>query len=454
MSQPGRALIAAQGLAGIARFVKGDAFDRDSLAAIEPPPDARHRLRALRAFRRQRDGAALARRPGRRDPAGRLSDLHRPALASAARADRPRADQPSRRPGLGHAPAHAGRDGPARRRRRLPRSSSSASTNGASSPCRSPSGSEAGLSSAAAIPLTAPRQRHGHGAAPLPGSPARTLLLRQLRRGELAGGTARRRVGAIVFAWEHSIPFVPWTIVPYWSIDALLRAVAVRLHQQSRTRYACAPAADRADRGRRVLHPVSASLQLRSAGDRGLDGLLFAALTSFDKPFNQAPSLHIALLVHHLGAVCPARAALGAVADAAVVCGRAVSVLTTYQHHFIDVPTGALLGFLCLWLWPDGRPSPLAQVSLHPRAQAARPGDALRALAPPLWRIAGIALGGAALWLLWPAVSLALVAANYAVFGAGGFQKGPDGRMSSGGARAFPALSDRRLDQFAPVDPP
>ena len=53
----------------------------------------------------------------------------------------------------------------------------------------------------------------------------------------------------------------------------------------------------------------------------GLAGLLFAALASFDKPFNQAPSLHIALLVHHLGAVCPARAALGAVADAAVVCG-------------------------------------------------------------------------------------------------------------------------------------
>ena len=56
---------------------------------------------------------------------------------------------------------------------------------------------------------------------------------------------------------------------------------------------------------------------------------------------------------------------------------------------------------------------------------AARYAVAAAALA-----IAGIALGGAALWLLWPAVSLALVAANYAVFGAGGFQKGPDGRMS------------------------
>ena len=107
-----------------------------------------------------------------------------------------------------------------------------------------------------------------------------------------------------------------------------------------------------------------------------------------------------------------------------------VSVLTTYQHHFIDVPTGALLGFLCLWLWPDGRPSPLAQISrVTDRRAAACPGDALRGCRGAL-AIAGVALGGAALWLLWPAVSLALVAANYAVFGAGGFQKGPDGRMS------------------------
>jgi hypothetical protein len=34
------------------------------------------------------------------------------------------------------------------------------------------------------------------------------------------------------------------------------------------------------------------------------------------------------------------------------------------------------------------------------------------------------------LWLLWPAVSLTLVAANYVVFGADGFQKGPDGHVS------------------------
>ena len=143
-------------------------------------------------------------------------------------------------------------------------------------------------------------------------------------------------------------------------------------------------------------------------------------------------------------------------------CGRCgsglrllgVSVLTTYQHHFIDIPTGALLGFLCLWLWPDSSTEPVGSDFAGPTSAGGCVLAARYAVAAAALAIAGIALGGAALWLLWPAVSLALVAANYAVFGAGGFQKGPDGRMSLAALALLPALSARRLDQFAPVDPP
>jgi membrane-associated phospholipid phosphatase len=69
-------------------------------------------------------------------------------------------------------------------------------------------------------------------------------------------------------------------------------------------------------------------------------------------PFNQAPSLHIAtttILFDLYSRVLP-RWTLPVTAVAALLVGA--SVLTTYQHHFIDVPTGFLLGLLCVWLWP------------------------------------------------------------------------------------------------------
>ena len=100
------------------------------------------------------------------------------------------------------------------------------------------------------------------------------------------------------------------------------------------------------------------------------------------------------------------------------------SVLTTYQHHFIDVPTGALLGFLCLYLWPDTGASPftLAAPARDPRRRRLALVYALGAAA---FAALGFAGGGAALWLLWPAVSLLLVATNYALLGPAASRRTP-----------------------------
>lgn len=92
-------------------------------------------------------------------------------------------------------------------------------------------------------------------------------------------------------------------------------------------------------------------------------------------------------------------------------------MLTTWQHHFIDVPTGALAGWLCVWLWPQAQPAPFARASLsrdrQRRRLAARYGLGALACAA-----VAFAVGGAALWLCWPALALALVALNYLLFGA------------------------------------
>jgi membrane-associated phospholipid phosphatase len=239
----------------------------------------------------------------------------------------------------------------------------------------------------------------------------------------------RHGVPSIVFSWERHIPFLAWTIIPYWSINAFYGL----------SLFVCATKAELDAHARRlltaqivavvcfILFPLEFTFQQPQT--HGFAGALFAALTSFDRPFNQAPSLHIALLVilWRLYAKHLPRLAQWPLHLWFALVGA--SVLTTYQHHFFDIPTGALLGVFCLWLWPERGTSPLATAALTADRRrlvlATRyliGGSVIAALA--LW------IGGAGWWLFWPAMSLLLVAANYAALGPEGFQKDTEGRMS------------------------
>ncbi|MGE8328978.1 phosphatase PAP2/dual specificity phosphatase family protein [Pseudomonas urmiensis] len=257
----------------------------------------------------------------------------------------------------------------------------------------------------------------------------------------------RDDVGSLVFAWETQMPLWPWTIIPYWSID-LLYGLSFLLPRSRREmdRHALALlTAQLICVASFLLWPLRFTFERPELG--GLFGWLFDVLMGFDKPFNQAPSLHIALLViiwtmfaRHV------RHPIGRIVLHGWMGLIGVSVLTTWQHHFIDLPTGALVGFLCVWLWPGEGRLPLLQARLA--------GDRKR------WRLAlrytlgaslcawpGLAMGGAWLWWLWPAVSLLLVALNYALLGAGGFQKGADGRLSvAAGWLLAPYLLGARLN--------
>ncbi len=238
----------------------------------------------------------------------------------------------------------------------------------------------------------------------------------------------RAQVGVVVFDWERHIPFLPWTILPYWLIDGLYGL----------SLFLCADRARLDTHARRLLTAQLLAVAcfllfpLRFSFERppveGLPGALFDLLGQFDRPFNQAPSLHIALMVLLWGVYLRAlpRTWHGLVHGLFALIG--VSVLTTWQHHFIDVPTGLALGALCLWLWPDDRPSPLARPALAADPARRRLGGLYLLGALACVGLAGT--GGGALWLLWPAGSLALVGAAYLVLGSAVFQKGPDGRPS------------------------
>ncbi len=246
-----------------------------------------------------------------------------------------------------------------------------------------------------------------------------------------ANAMAARRVEvpSLVFEWEHAVPLLAWTIVPYWTTNLFYVA----------SLFVCRDRSELDTHARRLLTvqllsvacfllwPLAFSFQRPPV--EGAFGAMFVALESFDQPYNQAPSLHVALTVilwtlyaRHLHGIW--RMALDA--WFALVC---ISVLTTWQHHFIDIPTGLAAGWLCVWLWPRAAPPPWR--------------SARWAHDPARWRLAAAYLvgaaacatlgtlgGGAWLWLWWPALSLALVCVNYALLGADGFQKRKDGRLS------------------------
>lgn len=239
----------------------------------------------------------------------------------------------------------------------------------------------------------------------------------------------RSDVPSLVFDWERHMPFWAWTIVPYWSIDLLygLSLLLPRTHQALKCHALRLLTAQVIAVSCFLLWPLSFSF-FRPETD-GVFGWLFQVLAGFDRPFNQAPSLHIALLV--VLWVCYAQHVQGLWrwlmhAWFALI---GLSVLTTYQHHFIDVPTGALAGWLCVWLWPQQQPGMLQGIRLADQPQRKRLGFHYAAAALILVSTALI-LGGLGLWLMWPAASLLLVALNYGIFSAAGFQKGQRGRLS------------------------
>jgi hypothetical protein len=240
----------------------------------------------------------------------------------------------------------------------------------------------------------------------------------------------RAHVPSIVFAWEASIPYWPWTIVPYWSID-LFYCVSLFICATRRELHTHALrllAVQLISVAIFVVAPLRCTFVRPETG--GLFGALLDALLLFDKPFNQAPALHISLLlilwVRYLQHLQGAWRWLLHIWFALI----GVSVLTTYQHQFFDVPTGAWAGLLCIWLFPDTARPLLATAALTRDPQRVRLALRYLATAAAL-AAAAISIGGWALWLLWASGSLLLVALTYACLDAPAFQKDEAGRMNA-----------------------
>jgi predicted protein tyrosine phosphatase len=228
--------------------------------------------------------------------------------------------------------------------------------------------------------------------------------------------TARRSgVGVFYFQWERSIPFVPFMVLPYMSIDLF---------------FVAAPFLCRTDRElltfcRRITAAILIAgicfllFPLRFAFPRphasGWIGAIFDWFRGMDAPYNLFPSLHAALWLflvdiyaRHLRGIFLA----GAMVWFALI---ALSPVLTYQHHIIDIGAGLVLAGYCFYLFRDS-PSTLPvtknqRVGLYYSAAAVL----FVALAPIFWPFSVL--------LFWPGLSLAIVAGAYFGYGPGIFRK-------------------------------
>lgn len=237
----------------------------------------------------------------------------------------------------------------------------------------------------------------------------------------LAAG--RSNVGTCFCEWELHIPFVPALILPYMSIDLffiasfLLCEDRIELHAHARRIAAAILVAGLAF----LMFPLTTGYPRPEVS--GWSGSLFQFLWSFDKPHNLVPSLHVALAsllwpvyARHT------RARLKWLVHVWFAL-MIVSPIFTWQHHLLDVWTGAMLGHLCVFAFPErlDRKLVTSGASNFRLARLYAAGSAILVLL-------AFAIGNWYWLLLWPAVSLALMTAAY-VRGSSSIFRKKDGRL-------------------------
>jgi len=223
-------------------------------------------------------------------------------------------------------------------------------------------------------------------------------------------------VRSAAFAWETRIPFLPWFIIPYWSIDLF---------------FVCAPflvstGSELQVFSKRIFFAISLAglffllFPLRLAFERpavsGFLGVLFGSLDNLYNFHNLAPSLHIALRSILWTVYVPRFRGVSRLLFEIWFVLIGLSTLFCWQHQVIDVFTGQLLGLSLIHLVRERETYPEVDLargincnwSVACKYFAGSVFFIFLASLLPLWGIV----------FLWPACSLFVVSLAY--FGSGG----------------------------------
>ncbi|MFN2623962.1 MAG: dual specificity protein phosphatase family protein [Chthoniobacterales bacterium] len=230
----------------------------------------------------------------------------------------------------------------------------------------------------------------------------------------------RANVPTLFFEWERAIPFVPVMIAPYMSIDLFFVAApfVCRTNRELTTLSKRIAAAILIGGVCFLLFPLRFAFERPHAA--GWLGAVFDWFRGMDHPYNLLPSLHITLRT--ILAELYARHMRGFLRAASniwfVLIG--LSAVLTYQHHVMDVVAGFALGAYCLYFFPESA----ARLPVVPNRRVG------------FYYLAGAFVAAALMimfwpwgaFLIWPLVSLGLMAVAYFGLGPGIFRK-QNGRL-------------------------
>jgi protein-tyrosine phosphatase/membrane-associated phospholipid phosphatase len=225
----------------------------------------------------------------------------------------------------------------------------------------------------------------------------------------------RSHVGSFYFEWERAIPFIPFMILPYMSIDLFFIAAPFLCRTEEELRIF----------SRRVIAAILIAglcfllFPLRFAFPRphasGWLGSVFDWFRGVDLPFNLFPSLHAALLLLLFDVY--ARNLRGVLLWAVMSWFFliALSPLLTYQHHVIDIVGGFVLAGYCFYLFRESSHAPPVVVNRRFGSYYAAGAAVVLIMGAIFWPWGAL--------LLWPAIALGIVAVAYLSVGPSVFHK-------------------------------
>lgn len=217
----------------------------------------------------------------------------------------------------------------------------------------------------------------------------------------------REHVGTWRYAWEDNIPVIPWLIVPYMSIDLFFVTAP----------FLCTSREERMTLAKRIFFAITVAgiffvaMPLRLTERPQVDGIfgpIFRFLQSADQPYNLLPSLHITLRTILANTFARHTARHWKIASAIWFSLIGFSTVLVHQHHVVDIVGGFMLAAVCFYLFREPHKDDALDRGVAPNVKVAR----LYALGSLTCAALAFAWPSWSLWMLWPALSLAIAAAS------------------------------------------